>query len=154
MNIKGIASVAIIGAGVIIVKAAPFALGYIGGYTAVHAIRQAEAFSSIKPETLHQSLAVGAAEVRKTLPQKIDELTTMIDAQAVGNQTVYTYDTTIDGLLDEITLKEMQAGTEKSVCAIAVLRAGIKAGATFRYEYRHDGKPIGAFDVASCSAPA
>jgi hypothetical protein len=92
-----------------------------------------------------------AAQLKPTLPRKIDELTTMTDVSAIGVVLAYTYavDTTKFKMVPNF-IDLVRKNTTAVVCKTEVLANAMKLGAVYRYIYVDpQTQPLGTFDVKS-----
>jgi hypothetical protein len=89
------------------------------------------------------------AQLKPTLPRKIDEITTMIDVTSSGVILAYTF------MIDTTNFKVMpnfielgQRNTTSGVCKTEVMVNAMKLGAVYQYVYVDpEKKPLGQFDV-------
>lgn len=99
-------------------------------------------------KALEAGLSKGASEVKATLPQKLDEYTTLVDASSSGNTLTYTYilNTTETQLADNF-LDILKPGIAKNACG-SKMRASIDFGAVYRYRYQApSGESLGHLDI-------
>ena len=148
MNIKSIAAAAAIGAGVIIAKAAPVALGWAGGYALVHNVVNPMVYGN-----RHDQLIKALPTMKSNLPQKVDADTTLVDIRIDGDRVIYTYD------LDFVPMDNAFVGFKddliKRVCANRTMRQSIvDKGGLYTYEYRANGRIVDAINVDACTPPA
>ena len=99
---------------------------------------------------LHDALVKKVTEIKSTLPQVLDEATTLRDIRVDGLTTIYINE--IHSVYQVQDIKAVQDLVTPKVCA-SPMRAAILDGASYRYEYWSAGtesKPLGAFNITSC----
>jgi hypothetical protein len=91
------------------------------------------------------------AQLKPTLPRKIDEITTMIDVGSSGVILAYTFmvDTTNFKVMPSFT-ELARKNTTSGVCKTEDMVSAMKLGAVYQYIYvDSEKKPLGQFDVKS-----
>lgn len=105
------------------------------------------------PRDLDASMEKGIAALRKTLPMKVDVLTTLVDVHYRNRTIHYIYNVEADSheLLD--IAGEMRKDVTAQNCESRAMRAVMSSGVSLLHSYRdHQGKPAVSFDVvhANC----
>jgi hypothetical protein len=91
------------------------------------------------------------AQIKPTLPRKIDEVTTLIDVASSGVILAYTFsvDTTNYKLAANF-IELVRKNNTPAVCKTEVMVSAMKLGAVYQYIYVDlEKKPLGQFDVKS-----
>jgi hypothetical protein len=133
INFKAITIAGLGAVGVLIAKAAPFALGYAGGHAIVTAMQP----------SLHERLVQAAQAM--ALPKRIDEGTVLEHVTIEGLQWVYSYST------DYVALNaDAKATFAARVCAAPDMVKTMADGVSYRYDHQHNGSQIGSFVIDRC----
>ena len=133
-------------------KALGVFLALIAGAIAFVAIHTMTAPSATNTAAeVAKGLKSAAARIRPTLPKKVDDATTLIDVSSSGMVLAYYY--TVDSDNYELLpnyMKVAQGVTTGLACSTEDMKAAMKAGAIYEYNYS-DGKskPLGGFVVMS-----
>jgi hypothetical protein len=105
--------------------------------------------SSAELKQVEEEQRLAAAQLKPTLPRKLDTITTLIDAVATGGVLAYTY--TLDTskfTMDAEFIQRVRKSTTTTVCKNEQLASSMKRGAVYRYIYLDpQSKPLGNFDV-------
>jgi hypothetical protein len=91
------------------------------------------------------------AQIKPTLPRKVDEVTTLIDVASSGVTLAYTFsvDTTNYKLAANF-IELVRKNNTPAVCKNEVMVSAMKLGAVYQYTYVDlEKKPLGQFDVKS-----
>ena len=74
-----------------------------------------------------------AVEAMRPFPRRIDDATELVEARAEGRRMTYVYRLLRDLPMDE---GDRRAALERAVCAAEPMRAAMREGVVFAYEYR------------------
>ena len=92
-------------------------------------------------DNLERAQELTAIELRKELPMKIDEFTTLVNVTSEGPTLVYHY--ILDVLKGEVELSEFKAKTKErlniSVCSIDDMKLMLEDGGGYKYSYKGSG---------------
>lgn len=112
-----------------------------------------ELFKPSKSETLSKISAEAAAKINAIAPKKIDELTTLVRAEAsMGSKlTMYYTLENFDSYAKDFSLNALSSEVTKNACNQQKAGKGqspLALGMTYTYVYaRENGSVIGKFDV-------
>ncbi len=134
-----------VGIGIAIAIVAGLLVAGIAGYFA---------FAGKKPDAaaqLDEKLQFGMEELKARLPQKMDTITSLIDAKAENGTLSYIYE-----INDESTRIDFGVIGEKLasvICTDEKMTSLVKDGATYAYEYYNTAQPkklLGEVRISSC----
>jgi len=83
--------------------------------------------------SIHDALVKGLEEHRKTLPRKLDEGTTLIDAYVDKLRVTYVHE--IGAEYEVTNLGAIEQSTKSKVCNAESMKNSMKAGVSYAYEY-------------------
>jgi hypothetical protein len=95
------------------------------------------------PTAIHDALVASLKDA--VLPKKLDDSTTLTAVRVDGLRVVYSH-----GVITDVAL--LRTSLTKRACDTPDMRAGIKNGVSYRYEYWTDKTMVGSVDVTSCPA--
>jgi hypothetical protein len=104
--------------------------------------------------TLELALEEAAADLRKRLPQNVDEVTTLTAVTVEGRRFVYHLGVSADIPTAQIAaaLAEIQAGNSAEICAQAATRDAVRQGAVLVHRYTDGSGDRFETEVSTCSA--
>ncbi len=104
------------------------------GKEGVRAIFQGVPLSKEETERgIQEGLAKGLQQMRATLPNKVDESTTMVDAKLEGKLVSYFY--VFDDVNYTLAIAKLRPEVAKNVCANEAMIKAMKLGIRYRYTY-------------------
>lgn len=115
-------------------------------------------FDSKRDGQIEKAQEFAAAELRKQLPMKVDEYTTLQNALSSGKTLVYHYVIAADAIdVDNQSFRtEVNEILNKNVCGSEGMLKVIRAGGSYVYQYvSQDGASIAQFrfDKETCGVP-
>ena len=112
-----------------------------------------ELFKPSKAETLSHLVSEAASRINAQAPKKLDEITTLVRAEALNGNKLATYYTLkdYDSYAKDFSLSAVKVAVTKNVCdkQSRLSESPLALGMTHRYIYtRENGTEIGSFEVS------
>jgi hypothetical protein len=122
-----------------------------GAFFVAFAFAVCRAMAAHHPASIHDQLVEAAAKA--SLPQKLDEDTTLTGERVDGMIVINTYELSGErdaGLITAADRRDSQTALTKGVCSDSVTHNLVAKGVTYRFEYLNKGNFIVSVDVSSC----
>ena len=108
------------------------------------------------PKRIIEDNVISARSLNAKAPAKIDEVTSLIRAEANGVMLTYFYRVDADAgqVIDSRVLTALSKQNQINVCKDDGLNLLVRSGAIYRFDYSdRRGRHIAALDVSECEAP-
>jgi hypothetical protein len=114
-------------------------------------VRRAPSGSSVAKQ-VEEDLKTAAAQLRTTLPVKIDDTTTLTDVGHSGTVHTFYYKVSTRYERDPNFFEIVREITTDSVCKSEGMKRSMQSGAVYRYSYSNSqSKLLAAFDLKATS---